>query len=172
VRLQGARQSGSYALVRGIGAFTRGPVPRRRRNHKRGTTKPSAPALADARRHRPGSRLRGTPARSTQRELATALEAVLECNRWRVVSAPSPIEDRLTVLMIRPRQVTGLSFSFGSRLGAKAASAYTAAALALSRGGRECWVVGGLCPPRKAAFLQRRFSCPSPRSVPMPGRSL
>ena len=34
-------KSGSHALVRGIGAFTRGPVPRRRRNHKRTPRSPA-----------------------------------------------------------------------------------------------------------------------------------
>jgi hypothetical protein len=54
----------------GESAPLRGLVLRRRRViNKRGTTKPNAPALADARRN-----------------MAIALEAVLECNRWRVVS--------------------------------------------------------------------------------------
>ena len=71
--------------------YARPGAPPAARNQQAGTTKPSAPALADARRNRPGSRPQGTPARSTQRGHRTR-------GRPRVQSVasgsgPSPIED-------------------------------------------------------------------------------
>jgi hypothetical protein len=94
-------------------------------------------------------------------------------HRLGISSVDRPQSAACVQLSRAPRGVVAdLVFPLGSRLNAKAASGFRSGTPCALRGPVVSVGVGQLSSAYKAGFLQGRFSCPSRRLAPMPGRSL